>query len=333
MAGPACCSSRDRLSAHGARTLLIANRGEIAVRIIRAARELGHPHRPGVQRGRHGVARCAHADEAVDIGRRRRRKSYLNIDAIIAAAARDRRRRHPSRLRLSRRERRLRRSRRAAGPRSSSAPTPETIRTHGRQGRRPRGGGAGAGVPTVPGSEGAVADLDDARPSARADRLSRHDQGRGRRRRPRHPRRRRRGGAGAALAAGAAPRPQAAFGDGGLYIESLIEQRAPHRSAGARRRRARRPLLRARMLAAAAAAEGLGGGAVAGDFAETSRAALCACAVRACRAVSYRGAGTLEYLYDDDEPANSIFIEMNTRIQVEHPGHRDGHAASISCAR
>jgi len=51
---------------------------------------------------------------------------------------------------------------------------------------------------------------------------------------------------------------------------------------------------------------------------EATRAALCESALRLAHAVAYRGAGTLEYLYDDDT-REFFFIEMNTRIQVEHP--------------
>jgi acetyl-CoA carboxylase biotin carboxylase subunit len=51
---------------------------------------------------------------------------------------------------------------------------------------------------------------------------------------------------------------------------------------------------------------------------EASRRELCDSAVRLAEACRYRGAGTLEYLYDDDS-GEFFFIEMNTRIQVEHP--------------
>jgi acetyl-CoA carboxylase, biotin carboxylase subunit len=110
---------------------------------------------------------------------------------------------------------------------------------------------------------------------------------------------------------------QAAFGDGGLYLEKVIE-RARHievqilgdgsrvihcfeRECSLQRRRqkvweeAPSPVLP-----------------------DDIRQKLCASAVALAEAVHYRGAGTLEYLYDD-ETRDFYFIEMNTRIQVEHP--------------
>ena len=81
--------------------LLIANRGEIAVRIMHAAAELGHPHRRGVLRGRR-AARCT-------CGAPTRRTplrgvgaaAYLDVEQIVAAAAAQRLRRASTRATAS----------------------------------------------------------------------------------------------------------------------------------------------------------------------------------------------------------------------------------------
>jgi acetyl-CoA carboxylase biotin carboxylase subunit len=110
---------------------------------------------------------------------------------------------------------------------------------------------------------------------------------------------------------------KAAFGDGGLYIEKVIERarhievqilgdgkRAIHcfeRECSLQRRRQK-----------------VWEEAPSALLPQSVREKLCTSAVALAEAVSYRGAGTLEYLYDD-ATRHFYFIEMNTRIQVEHP--------------
>ncbi len=95
---------------------------------------------------------------------------------------------------------------------------------------------------------------------------------------------------------------------------------APHRGAGARRRaRARHPPRRARVHAAAPAPEGHRRGARRPSIDAATRARLGAAACAAAASVDYRGAGTVEFLVAGDRPDEFFFIEMNTRLQVEHP--------------
>ena len=89
-------------------SLLIANRGEIACRIIRTARRMGIRTVAVYSDADANALHVREADEAVHIGPSPARESYLVGDKIIAAAQGDRRRGDPSRLRLPVRERRLR---------------------------------------------------------------------------------------------------------------------------------------------------------------------------------------------------------------------------------
>ena len=88
--------------------ILIANRGEIALRIQRACRDLGIATVAVHSTADADAMHVRLADESVCIGPPPARDSYLNIPAILSAALHHRRRRDPSRLRLPVRERRFR---------------------------------------------------------------------------------------------------------------------------------------------------------------------------------------------------------------------------------
>ena len=111
---------------------------------------------------------------------------------------------------------------------------------------------------------------------------------------------------------------RSAFGDGRLYLERFVDRARHVEVQVLGDGRSAVHLFETGVLAAAQAPEGVGGGPRRGCLPDRVRQELCASAVRLAEACHYRGAGTLEYLYDD-ETGEFFFIEMNTRIQVEHP--------------
>src|SRR5271166_1583693 len=146
--------------------LLIANRGEIAVRIIRAAREMGIATVQVMSAADHEMLAVRLADEAIDIGPPQASKSYLNQDAILSAAAISGADAiHPGYGFLSENAEFA-----AAVERAGLVfvgPPAETIRQMGDKAAA-REMAARAGVPIVPGSVGRVADVTQARPLAAA---------------------------------------------------------------------------------------------------------------------------------------------------------------------
>jgi acetyl-CoA carboxylase biotin carboxylase subunit len=296
------------------RSVLIANRGEIAVRINRAAKALGlrtvqvHSDADG------DMLAVRLADESVNIGPPTAKKSYLNIEAVVAAAKKaDVDAIHPGYGFLSENAD-FAEAVTAAGM-IFVGPDAAAIRLLGDK-VAAREVAATAGVPTVPGSGGRVGDL------VAATAVVEHigfpvmikaaagGGGRGIRVVDNM-------GEFARQFPQASAEAAAAFGDGGLYIEKVIE-RARHvevqilgdgenfvhcfeRECSLQRRRQK--------VWEEAPAVGLS---------PDVRLRLCDSAVALARAVHYKGAGTVEYLYDD-ATHEFYFIEVNTRIQVEHP--------------
>jgi acetyl-CoA carboxylase, biotin carboxylase subunit len=282
--------------------VLVANRGEIAVRIIRACRDLGFGSVAVYTEPDAGAPHVRLADEAVCLGGPR---AYLDGDAILRAA-RDTGAEavHPGYgFHAERAE--FARAVEDAGLRFIG-PKPEHIDLMGDKAAA-RAAAARAGVPVVPGSEGAVADVEAAVAAADQYPVAVKAAAGG-------------GGRGIRIArdeaelrkafAGAAREAGGAFGDDRLYVERFIEH-ARHievqvfggthlgeRECSLQRRRQK-------VVEEAPAAT-------------YDAASLCEAAAALAESIGYRGAGTLEFLVDDDS-GDFFFIEMNTRIQVEHP--------------
>jgi acetyl-CoA carboxylase, biotin carboxylase subunit len=297
----------------GIEKILIANRGEIALRIHRAAREMGIKTVAVHSTADENAMHVRLADEAICIGPPAAAESYLNIPAIISAAEISHADAiHPGYGFLSE-------NAQFADIIESHGmifigPKPEHIRTMGDKVMAKKTAGA-LGMPLVPGSDGAIEDVEDAKAIA-------NDIG--------YPViiKAASGGGGRGMKVvnseeeletqmqQAGTEAKAAFGDATVYLEKYLgnprhiefqifgdgEGNAIHlgeRDCSLQRRHQKvleeapspviSPEERARM-----------GG-------------ICA---NAMAGMNYRGAGTIEFLWENGE---FYFIEMNTRIQVEHP--------------
>lgn len=298
----------------GIRKLLVANRGEIAVRIIRAATALGIPTVAACSEADVDSLAARMADQVHLLGPARADKSYLNSEALLRALeATGANAVHPGYGFLS--ENADFADAVVAGGAIFVGPSADTIRRMGDKAQARRTAQE-AGVPVVPGSAGELFDVESALKASESvgfPLLIKASAGGG--------------GRGIRLAHNprqlseefprAVSEARAAFGNGAVYLERFIGnarhievqvlgdgQRAVHlfeRECSLQRRRqkileeAPSPVL-----------------------SQQQRETLCASAVRLTESLGYKGAGTLEYLYDD-ATGEFFFIEMNTRIQVEHP--------------
>jgi acetyl-CoA carboxylase, biotin carboxylase subunit len=293
--------------------LLIANRGEIALRILRTCRELGIPTVAVYSTVDRNALHVQLADEAVCVGEAPSAKSYLNVPNILAAAtSRGADAIHPG-----------------YGFLAENADFAEKCHDHGITFVGPSPASIlamgdkstakttmqGVGVPTIPGSEGLLANPAEAAALAAQMgypvmiKATAGGGGRGMRLVPGPEQREN-------LFKAAQGEAEAAFGNPGLYLEKFIDR--PHhvevqvladrhgnvvhlgeRDCSIQRRHQK--------LLEEAPSPGLDP-----EIRRRGEAA-----VAAARSIGYEGAGTVEFLVD--RHGGYYFMEMNTRIQVEHP--------------
>jgi len=294
--------------------VVIANRGEIALRILRACQELGISTVAVYSVADRDLKHVLLADESVCIGPAPSSASYLNIPAIISAAeVTDADAIHPGYGFLAENDDFAEQCERSGfvfiGPR------PETIRTMGDKVAAIRAMQT-AGVPCVPGSDGPLGE-DDKANLAMARKIGypiiikAAGGGGGRGMRVVH-------AEAALLAAISLTRTEAknAFNNDVVYMEKYLDRprhiefqvlgdgegdaiHLGERDCSMQRRHQK--------VIEESPAPGITG---------EQRQEMGQRCVEACKRLRYRGAGTFEFLYQDGE---FYFIEMNTRIQVEHP--------------
>jgi acetyl-CoA carboxylase biotin carboxylase subunit len=294
--------------------VVIANRGEIALRVLRACHALGIRTVAVHSTVDRNLKHVGMADESVCIGPAPASESYLNIPAIIAAAeVTDAAAIHPGYGFLSENADFAERVEKSGFV--FIGPTADVIRLMGDKVEAIRAMKA-AGVPCVPGSDGPLGDDADENARIAADIglpviIKAAGGGGGRGMRVVREMAQLQSAIGTTRA-----EAKAAFGNDQVYMEKFLENprhieiqvladgqgNAIHlgeRDCSMQRRHQK--------VVEEAPAPGL---------TEEQRARIGAVCVEACLRIGYRGAGTFEFLYQD---GHFYFIEMNTRIQVEHP--------------
>ncbi len=296
------------------RSLLIANRGEIAVRVIRTARAMGLRTVAVFSDADANAPHVRMADVAVRIGPAAARDSYLRAERILEAArATGAEAIHPGYGFLSERADFARAVIEAGlvwvGPR------PDAIDAMGDK-IRARALAAAAGVAVVPGTDGL--DQDDARLAVAARgiglpvmvKASAGGGGKGMRAVFHE------GDVEAAIAA-ARREAQAAFGDGRVFVERLIERPRHVEVQVLGDRHGNLVHLHERDCSVQRANQKLVEEAPAPNLSATTRAALHTGALKLSAAIGYDSVGTVEFVLDA-ATEKFFFLEMNTRLQVEH---------------
>jgi acetyl-CoA carboxylase biotin carboxylase subunit len=302
------------MSGRPIKKVLVANRGEIAVRVMRTCREMGIASVAVYSDADRGALHVRYADEAYRVGPPPSRESYLDIGAVLGAARASKADAiHPGYGFLSEKAE-FARACKAAGI-TFIGPPAEAMDAMGVK-TEARARMKAAGVPVVPGTDGPVADPVEAK--RLADQMgypvmlkaAAGGGGKGMKRCDRAE-------DFAGLWQSAKREAGGAFGDDRIYLEKFLE--------------------RPRHVEMQVFADGAGNTVWIGErecsvqrrhqkvieetpspvLDEKMRAAMGEVAVRAAKAVGYLGAGTVEFLVDAKR--NFYFLEMNTRLQVEHP--------------
>jgi acetyl-CoA carboxylase, biotin carboxylase subunit len=294
------------------RKLFIANRGEIALRIMRTAKRMGIETILGVSEADKNSLGARMADHVVLLGPAASSQTYLNVDVVVAAAVQSGAEAvHPGYGFLSENAR-FSRAVSAAGL-IFVGPTPESLDAVGDK-LKARAVGVIAGLPVVPGGE--AADISEARRRAQETgyplliKAVSGGGGRGMKRVDRAEDLE-------AMVAMAMAEAQAAFGDARVYVERYIT-RGRHVEVQVLGDGKRAIHLGTRDCSIQRRFQKLVEEAPAADIPEVQHEALRQAAVRLTEYLHYRGAGTVEFLVDA-ERFDFYFLEMNARIQVEHP--------------
>jgi acetyl-CoA carboxylase biotin carboxylase subunit len=294
--------------------ILIANRGEIALRVIRACREMGIETVAVYSEADRDAPYLELADEAICVGTAKAADSYLRIDRIISAAEIGNVQAiHPGYGFLSEN------SHFAEVCRSCDitfiGPTPEAMEMVGDK-NSARALARRANVPTVPGSQGIIASEQEALKVAKEigfPVLLKATAGGG--------------GKGMRVAANdlalgsawqqASAEAQAAFGNPGIYIEKYVERPRHVEIQILGDQHGQVFHLWERDCSTQRRHQKLIEESPSPRLPQATRLAMADAAVRLAREAGYYSAGTVEFIVDQQD--NFYFIEVNARIQVEHP--------------